>query len=440
MRETLERSGGVGLAAPQVGFARRVCLVQLQRPGKPVLLCVDPAFSWRSASQVDGYEACLSVQGVGGLVRRSQAVDVVYYDVRGRRQRLRSTGWEARIFQHEMDHLDGVLYTDRLVGPLLPLDEVRRRRKGQRRSSRRSAGWQVVALQRREGPWVLTRVLIGGLMGLWLAAAPAQARRKVAPRRPAPRCDSSRYGCVGRSPQYFDKLVRVIYRPRKGYDRGCLKRLRRAGIRFRLLGNVKGVQTPVEVRSKRIGGVLYRKTWNNKRRFILDCHMVEVLAVLGREIRRAGVASIYYSSTWRYTYVHGTHRLSKHASGRAIDITAIDGNFGYASVVRHYEKGVWGCGRRNKTPRGRPSVACCASSKRGAPSSTSSRRTTTATTGITTTWSFPTRASGSPHAHPGGASGSSSTSRGPRLPRARYPVNPARRSQACSSTATGWLP
>ena len=197
----------------------------------------------------------------------------------------------------------------------------------------------------------VSRIALLGLVGVALLAAPADARRRA---RKAPKCDSNRYGCVGgHSPAYYDKRVRVLWRPGKGYDRGCLKRLRRAGIRYRLLGRVKGVQTPIEVQAKRIGGVLYRKSWNNKRRFILDCKTVEVLAVMGREIRRAGIASIYYSSTWRYSYVKGTRRLSKHASGRAIDIVAIDGGFGYASVLRHYERGVWGCGARNKTARGK---------------------------------------------------------------------------------------
>jgi peptide deformylase len=129
LRETLARSGGVGLAAPQVGISRRVVVVQLQRESKPVLTCVDPVVLGVSPEAVDGYEACLSVAGVGGLVRRAQWVELAYFDVAGRRHRVRSTGWEARIFQHELDHLDGVLYLDRLRGPLLPLEEVRRRRR-----------------------------------------------------------------------------------------------------------------------------------------------------------------------------------------------------------------------------------------------------------------------------------------------------------------------
>jgi hypothetical protein len=108
----------------------------------------------------------------------------------------------------------------------------------------------------------------------------------------------------------------------------------------------------VRVLSRRLGRVRYRPSWNNYRRFILDCRMVEALVVLGRDIRRAGVASIYYSSSWRYSLLKGTRRLSQHAYGLALDITAIDGAFGYATVVKHYEKGVWGCGPKNATPKG----------------------------------------------------------------------------------------
>ncbi len=164
-------------------------------------------------------------------------------------------------------------------------------------------------------------------------------------------CRGKRYGCVGHRPTYYDQFVRVISRPRKGYDRGCLRRLRKAGIEYRLLGGVKGVRTPVEVLSKRLGGVRYIKHWSNHRRFILDCHTVEVLAWVGRAIRMAGVASIYFASSWRYTYLEGTHRLSQHAHGKALDIPAIDGSFGYATVVRHYQKGRWGCGERNDSPK-----------------------------------------------------------------------------------------
>ncbi len=189
--------------------------------------------------------------------------------------------------------------------------------------------------------------------GLSLAVPEAAARGKRRPKARKFKCDSSRYGCAGKSPKHYDKLVRRIFRPAKGQDRACLKRLRAAGIKFRMLAGVKGVKTPVLVLSRRLGRVLYRKSWSNKRRFILDCQMVEVLAAMGPEIRKAGIASIYYSSSWRYSIVKGSRRLSKHAYGKALDITAVDGAFGYASVIRHYERGKWGCGSRNKTPKGK---------------------------------------------------------------------------------------
>lgn len=109
----------------------------------------------------------------------------------------------------------------------------------------------------------------------------------------------------------------------------------------------------MEILSRRLGGVLYKRSWNNRRRFILDCRMVEALAAAGRSIRSSGVATVYFSSSWRYSIVKGTSRLSQHAHGLALDIVAIDGAFGYASVVKHYEKGIWGCGSRNKTVRGK---------------------------------------------------------------------------------------
>jgi len=154
MRATLKRSGGVGLAAPQVGFARRMALVQLQTGAraKQVLTCVDPRIRRRSADRVDGYEACLSISGVGGEVARARWVDVSYYDLAGRQHQRRSTGWEARIFQHELDHLDGRLYVDLVNGPLVPIEELRRRRRTRRRRSPASSGRFQTGPMRAQSP------------------------------------------------------------------------------------------------------------------------------------------------------------------------------------------------------------------------------------------------------------------------------------------------
>ena len=128
MRKTLIESGGVGLAAPQVGVSSRVILVQRQDGSEEVLTCVDPEILERSDEEVEGWEACLSIEGVGGKVSRVQEISVGYRDITGERHVIESQDFEARIFQHEIDHLNGVLYVDRLAGPLVPIEEMRRRR------------------------------------------------------------------------------------------------------------------------------------------------------------------------------------------------------------------------------------------------------------------------------------------------------------------------
>lgn len=128
MRRTLVESKGVGLAAPQVGVSSRVILVQRQDGSEDILTCVDPVILERSDDEVEGWEACLSVAGVGGKVSRAREIHVAFRDLHGDDRVLESHDWEARIFQHEIDHLDGILYVDKLAGPLLPIEEMRRLR------------------------------------------------------------------------------------------------------------------------------------------------------------------------------------------------------------------------------------------------------------------------------------------------------------------------
>ena|GEM_PF-6351440 len=153
--------------------------------------------------------------------------------------------------------------------------------------------------------------------------------------------------------RFYDAKVTVIGAPGPGADTACIDRLRTAHIDFRLLGNVEGVDTPVEVLDTSLGLVKYMRAPSTKRRFILDCHTVEVLASRGRALRKAGIATIYWSSAWRYTLRKDTKQLSAHAHGNALDIVAIEGRFGYATVKGHYERGVKGCGENNKTDKGR---------------------------------------------------------------------------------------
>ena len=107
MRETLIDSNGVGLAAPQVGILRRVVLVDL---GDEILELINPEIIGTDGEQV-GAEGCLSVPGRYGLVKRPYCVKVRAQDRDGQWYEAEGEELIARCFCHELDHLDGILYT-----------------------------------------------------------------------------------------------------------------------------------------------------------------------------------------------------------------------------------------------------------------------------------------------------------------------------------------
>ncbi len=107
MRETLEESGGVGLAAPQVGILRRVVLVD---NGEEILELVNPTLLETDGEQV-GPEGCLSVPGKYGLVKRPYYAKVRAQDRNGNWYEADGEELTARCFCHELDHLDGIMYT-----------------------------------------------------------------------------------------------------------------------------------------------------------------------------------------------------------------------------------------------------------------------------------------------------------------------------------------
>ena len=107
MRETLIDSGGVGLAAPQVGILRRVVLVDT---GEEILELVNPTLVETSGNQ-EGAEGCLSVPGKYGLVKRPYYAKVRAQDRNGDWYEVEGEELIARCFCHELDHLDGLLYT-----------------------------------------------------------------------------------------------------------------------------------------------------------------------------------------------------------------------------------------------------------------------------------------------------------------------------------------
>lgn len=118
MFETMREAPGVGLAAPQIHQSLRVVVIEYGDeedenlpPRKYVL--VNPHIVARSEEMESEVEGCLSVPGLAGVVERSLAVKVKAQNRFGKPITLKAEGWLARIIQHEMDHLDGVLYIDR---------------------------------------------------------------------------------------------------------------------------------------------------------------------------------------------------------------------------------------------------------------------------------------------------------------------------------------
>ena len=107
MRDTLIESGGVGLAAPQVGILRRVVLVDT---GEEILELVNPTMVETDGEQ-EGAEGCLSVPGKYGLVKRPYYAKVRAQDRNGNWYEAEGEELTARCFCHELDHLDGILYT-----------------------------------------------------------------------------------------------------------------------------------------------------------------------------------------------------------------------------------------------------------------------------------------------------------------------------------------
>jgi peptide deformylase len=148
MVETMRAAPGVGLAATQIGVGQRVITVEYAEepaveepakepaegetppPPKPVLyILINPEITRASREKIAGIEACLSVPGFAGEVERHMQVVVKGFNPQGAPVRIKAKDWLARIFQHEVDHLDGILYVDRAekvweIRPEDPSDNV----------------------------------------------------------------------------------------------------------------------------------------------------------------------------------------------------------------------------------------------------------------------------------------------------------------------------
>jgi peptide deformylase len=131
MRETMHEAPGVGLAAPQVGVSLQLAVIEdkaeyqkdappeavKERERKPVAfhVIVNPVISLEPGDDVEFFEGCLSVAGATAVVARARRVRVDCLDHKGKPRVIHASGWYARILQHEIDHLQGRLYLDRML-------------------------------------------------------------------------------------------------------------------------------------------------------------------------------------------------------------------------------------------------------------------------------------------------------------------------------------
>jgi peptide deformylase len=118
MIDTMREAPGVGLAAPQIGVSQRIIVIEYgddekEDAPKKLFTLVNPEILEGSEEMVVGMEACLSIPRIQGEVDRHQKLIVKAINRHGKAVKIKLSGWLARIFQHEIDHLEGVLFTDR---------------------------------------------------------------------------------------------------------------------------------------------------------------------------------------------------------------------------------------------------------------------------------------------------------------------------------------
>lgn len=129
MLQTMYSADGIGLAAPQVGIHKQLIVIDCDpenAANKPLIL-INPAIKQISKQLCSYQEGCLSVPGVYMDVVRPEVIEVSYKDELGRPQTLKATGLLSRAIQHEMDHLNGVLFVDRVENQLALTEELRKR-------------------------------------------------------------------------------------------------------------------------------------------------------------------------------------------------------------------------------------------------------------------------------------------------------------------------
>lgn len=120
MLQTMYSEDGIGLAAPQVGVHKQLIVIdcELENPTTPPLVLINPVIKQQSRDVCVIQEGCLSIPNIFLDVTRPEAIEVSYKDEQGRPQKLTAKGLLARVIQHEIDHLNGVLFVDRVDNAL----------------------------------------------------------------------------------------------------------------------------------------------------------------------------------------------------------------------------------------------------------------------------------------------------------------------------------
>ncbi len=133
MVETMRAAPGVGLAAPQIGLSERIIVIEyfekeedaeIEDAPKKVWAVINPEITKVSEETLLGAEGCLSIPGLIGEVERHAEVHVKGLNKHGKPMKVKAKGWLARIFQHEIDHLNGILFTERAMRVWRPQEEV----------------------------------------------------------------------------------------------------------------------------------------------------------------------------------------------------------------------------------------------------------------------------------------------------------------------------
>lgn len=121
MKDSMDHYGGIGIAAPQIGVSLKVALIELmgfnrygQEVNLPLTAFINPKIEYLDETPQGFWEGCLSVPGLRGFVERPKKVRVTYLNLAGVEQELIADGFLATVLQHELDHLFGVLYIDRI--------------------------------------------------------------------------------------------------------------------------------------------------------------------------------------------------------------------------------------------------------------------------------------------------------------------------------------